>query len=143
MAVWEEFGLNIKLWFLNPEKAYPCAEPRFDVFCVKVGAASCLGVRGRSRKSSRENKMMREIAHAQKPNPLSNLYKIWHDHRLRDFWVAGGTSYRSTSAADAHAQHQTRRRPAQLPSIDGTDRRTDGRTPDRYVDPAPHTMRAA
>jgi len=111
--------------------------------CGVLSGSQTLGVRGRSRKSSRENKIMREIAHAQKPNPLSNLYKIWHDHRLRDFWVAGGTSYRSTSAADARAQHQTRRRPAQLPSIDGTDRRTDGRTPDRYVDPAPHTMRAA
>jgi len=32
-------------------------------------------------------------------------------------------------------------------AIDGTDRqtdaRTDGRTLDRYIDPAPHTMRAA
>ena len=26
---------------------------------------------------------------------------------------------------------------------DGTDRQTDGRTPDRYINPAPHTMRAA
>ena len=30
-----------------------------------------------------------------------------------------------------------------LLSIDGTDRRTDGWTPDRYIDPAQHTMRAA
>ena len=28
-------------------------------------------------------------------------------------------------------------------SIDGTDRRTDGRTPDRYTDPAPHILHAA
>jgi len=28
-------------------------------------------------------------------------------------------------------------------TIDGTDRRTDVRTPDRYIDPARHIMRAA
>jgi len=38
------------------------------------------------------------------------------------------------------AQQQTRRTPL-LRSIDGTDRRTDGCTPDRYIDPALHTMR--
>jgi len=36
----------------------------------------------------------------------------------------GARSYRSISAADAGAQHQTRRSPLLL-SIDGTDRRTD------------------
>jgi len=141
MAIWEEFGLNIKLWFLNPEKAYPCAEPRFDVFCVKVGAASCLGVRGRSRKSSRENKMMREIAHAQKPNPLSNLYKIWHDHRLRDFWVAGG--YQLSIDVCCRRPRSASNAPTRTAAVDRRDRQTDGRTPDRYVDPAPYTMRAA
>jgi len=30
-----------------------------------------------------------------------------------------------------------------LLSIDGTDRQTDRRTPDRYLDPAPHTVHAA
>ena len=30
-----------------------------------------------------------------------------------------------------------------LLSIDGTDRQTDGRTPDRYIDSARHTMQAA
>jgi len=29
-----------------------------------------------------------------------------------------------------------------LLSIDGTDRRTDGRTPDRYIDPVPRTSQA-
>ena len=38
------------------------------------------------------------------------------------------------------AQQQTRRPPLLL-TIDETDRRTDGRTLDRYTDPAPHTMR--
>jgi len=37
------------------------------------------------------------------------------------------------------AQQQTRRKPLLL-SIDRT--RTDGRTLDRYIDPAPHTIRA-
>jgi len=36
------------------------------------------------------------------------------------------------------ARQQTRRTP---PSIDGTDRRIDGRTLDRFVDPAPQTTR--
>ena len=36
---------------------------------------------------------------------------------------------------------QTRRTPLLL-SIDGTDGRTDGRTLDRFIDPAPHTTRA-
>jgi len=40
--------------------------------------------------------------------------------------------YRSISAARAGAQQQTSRTPLQL-SIDGTDRQTDGRTPDRNV----------
>ena len=43
------------------------------------------------------------------------------------------------------AQQQTRRTPL-LRSTDGTDwltdRRADGRTPDRFIDPAPHIMRA-
>jgi len=38
----------------------------------------------------------------------------------------GTRNYRSISAADAGAQQQTRR-PPMLLSIDGTDRRTDGR----------------
>ena len=37
-----------------------------------------------------------------------------------------------------HGDHQQTRRPPLLMSIDGTDRRKDGRTPDRYVDPALH-----
>jgi len=41
------------------------------------------------------------------------------------------------SAAEARAQQQTSRTPLLL-SIDGTDRRTDGRTPDHYIDFAPH-----
>jgi len=47
------------------------------------------------------------------------------------------------SAAGARAQQQTSRTLLLLLSIDGTDRRTDGRTPERYIDPAPHTMLAA
>jgi len=42
-------------------------------------------------------------------------------------------SYRSISAAGACAQQQTSRTPLLLLSIDGTDRRTDGWTPDPTV----------
>jgi len=38
------------------------------------------------------------------------------------------------------AQQQTRRTPL-LRLTDGTDWLTDRRTPDRFIDPAPHTMR--
>jgi len=38
------------------------------------------------------------------------------------------------------ARQQIRRTPLLL-SVDGTDRQTDGRTPDRYIDPAPHATR--
>jgi len=38
------------------------------------------------------------------------------------------------------AQQQTRRSGVQRAS-DGTDRRTDGRTLDRFIHPAPHAMR--
>ena len=33
--------------------------------------------------------------------------------------------------------------PAAVAAVDRRDRRTDGRTPDRYIDPVAHTMRAA
>jgi len=39
------------------------------------------------------------------------------------------------------AEQQTRRTPLLL-SNDGTDRQTDGRTRERFIDPAPHTGRA-
>ena len=38
-------------------------------------------------------------------------------------------------------QQQTRRSGVRRPNA-GTDRQTDGLTPDRCIDPAPHTMRA-
>jgi len=51
----------------------------------------------------------------------------------------GARSHRLISAADSGAQQQTHRPPLLL-SIDGTDRRTDRRTPDRYIDLVPLTM---
>jgi len=48
----------------------------------------------------------------------------------------------STDISSPHgAQQQTRRTPLLL-SNDGTDRRTDGRTLDRFIDHAPHTVLA-
>jgi len=54
----------------------------------------------------------------------------------------GGHVHRSPPRGDATAQQQTRRSGVCRPS-DGTDGRTDGRTPDRFIDPAPHAVRAA
>ena len=42
-----------------------------------------------------------------------------------------------------HGAQQQTRQPPLLLSIDGTDKQTDRRTPDRYVDRAPHTLRTA
>jgi len=42
-----------------------------------------------------------------------------------------------------HGAQQQTRRPPLLLSIDGTDRRTDGRTLDRYLNRAAHIARAA
>ena len=53
--------------------------------------------------------------------------KIYAARMLR-----GSSSYRSISAARARPQQQTRRLPLLL-SIDGTDRRMDGRTLDRLL----------
>ena len=57
----------------------------FDVFCVKI----CVGVLAvdkmknpeKKRTNSRVNNLMREIAHAQKRNPLSDLGEILQDGR--------------------------------------------------------------
>ena len=65
-------------------------------------------------------------------------------HLLLTFGACSYWSIASTWRPQG-AQQQTRRTPLLL-SINGTDRRTDaqtdGRTPDRYTDPAPHTFRA-
>jgi len=55
---------------------------------------------------------------------------------------AAGTRRRQLSidiSYPQNAQQQTRRQPLLL-SIDGTDRRTYGRTLDRFIDPAPRTI---
>ena len=46
--------------------------------------------------------------------------------------------YAAPAAVD-RAQQQTSCTPSLL-SIDGTDRQTDGRTPDRFIDPSPHAI---
>jgi len=67
------------------------------------------------------------------------------EHRAAARWAPGVCRCQSISPASTGAQQQTRRTPL-LRSNDGTNRRTDGetdgRTPDRYIDPAPHTVRA-
>ena len=57
----------------------------FDVFCVKI-RASVLAVDDlknprKKQTNSRVNNLMREIAHAQKRNPLSDLDEILQDGR--------------------------------------------------------------
>ena len=60
-------------------------------------------------------------------------------HRLVNYWKELSPAATDRSISLAHRALSSK--PAGR-SIDGTDGRTDGRTPDRYIDPAPHTMRA-
>jgi len=58
--------------------------------------------------------------------------------------LSTGACYRSTSPHCGRWELSSKpiARRCCVRSIDGTDRRMDGRTPDRFIDPAPHTMRA-
>ena len=82
MAVFgEKRGVKLNIWFCNPQKARPCAER-----ILRQNPCLCLGCRRfeeppKKRKNSRVNNLTREIAHAQKRNPLSDLDEILHDGR--------------------------------------------------------------
>ena len=69
----------------------------------------------------------RELHRNEYVGPAYNRTKIYAACVSR-----GSSSCRSVSAAGARLQQQTRR-PLLLLSIDGTDRRTDGRTLDRFL----------
>jgi len=74
-----KWGLNVKLWVRDPQKAHLCAEERILVFfCVKVGAG-VLPVgdwKNPQKRKHSPRQMVRKNAHAQKRNPLSDLHKI-------------------------------------------------------------------
>jgi len=77
---------------------------------------------------------------------LSLLVGSQHDSIRVYCWMPAPAAQRPQLSIDISspqgAQQQTRRPPLLL-SIEGTERRTDGRTPDRYIDHTMHTMRAA
>ena len=78
-------GLKTELLVLRPPKNTSLREnASFDVFCVKI-RAGVLAVdemkNQKKRKNSRVNNLMREIAHAQKRNPLSDVNELLHDGR--------------------------------------------------------------
>jgi len=75
MAVfWEKGSVNVKFCFCDPKKAHPCQEPRLlTYFASKFVGASWLYVISWTQKNSRVNNLVREVAHAWKQNPLSDL----------------------------------------------------------------------
>ena len=65
--------LNVFFLFSNPEKTYPCAEPRrFDVLSVKIGSGALAVGRWKDPKNmpSKQTSLMRNFAHTGKRNPL-------------------------------------------------------------------------
>jgi len=80
-------GVKLNFWFCDPPKGTSSrGTPSFDVFCVKI-RAGVLAVDEmknpppKKRNNSRVNDLMREIAHAQKRNPLPDLDEIFRDGR--------------------------------------------------------------
>ena len=78
-------GCKASLLVLRPPKGTSLrGTASFDVFSVKI-RAGVLAVddlkNQKKRKNSRVNNLMREIAHAQKRNPLSDLDEILHNGR--------------------------------------------------------------
>ena len=66
------------------------------------------------------------------PSVLNMTLPAFVDKRQR--LQHGALSYQSISAAYAGAQHSAANAPAVVAAVDRWDRRTDGRTPDRYID---------
>ena len=74
--------VKVKFWFCDPEKAHPCQEPRhLTYFASKFVGASWLYVISWTQKNSRINNLVRDFAHAQKQNPLSDLDQILQSGR--------------------------------------------------------------
>ena len=61
----ENWGLNVKAWFRNPQKAHACAEPPSQ----KIVESTLL-------------RWVREVTHAQKRNPLYDLDEILQGGKL-------------------------------------------------------------
>ena len=77
---------QLHFWNLRPRYAYSLYNfyrASFDVFCVKIraGVLAVDDLTNRKNEHSRVNNLMREIAHAQKRNPLSDLDEILHNGR--------------------------------------------------------------
>jgi len=76
---WRLCGKNVELkfWLCDPQKAHPCAESRLlTYFASKIRVDDLKNPPPKKRKNSRVNLLMREVAHAQKRNPLSDLEEI-------------------------------------------------------------------
>ena len=94
---WSKRGEKLNFWFCDPQKAHPCAEPRLLTYFASKSVRG-LGCRRfedplpQKRTNSRINNLMREIAHAQKLNPLSDLDEILQDgsysrrNQVGKFW---------------------------------------------------------
>jgi len=70
LAFLAKWGVNVKFWFCDPEKAHPCPKPRLlTYFASKFIGKSWLYVISWMQKNSRVNILVREVAHARKQNP--------------------------------------------------------------------------
>ena len=69
-----ERGVNVKFWFCDPEKAHLCPEPRLLTYFASKFVGGVLAVRDfLNQKNSRVNNLVREVVHARKQNPLTDL----------------------------------------------------------------------
>jgi len=89
----------------------------------RAGPSARAGTRSDPACTTMEINIYHKSVHSPATRPAVNMTLYAHLQH-------GTCSYQSISAADAGAQQQTRRPPLLL-SIDGTDRRTDERTPDQ------------
>ena len=82
---WGKRGVKLNFWFCDP-KTHILAWNRVFWRILRQNPCGRLGCRRdeepkKNRKNSRVNNLMREIAHAQKRNPLCDLDKILQDSR--------------------------------------------------------------
>jgi len=65
----------LKFASVTPKKAHPCQKPRLLTYFTSKFVGSVLAVRDfLNPQNSRVNNLVREVAHARKQNPLSDLY---------------------------------------------------------------------
>jgi len=104
--------------------------------CVKSVRTNAVCITGLGKSNKSLLSLVPRLSTRRYPHWLLNASAGSIDRQL----VRDACSYRSSRA---HAQQHTAARRCCCRWMGQTDKRTDGRTPDRHIDSAPHTMRAA